>query len=54
MSEQEINAAIGRKVENVRTGSQFTVIDFHHGSFHLSGGQLIPPDAFVKFWRVLP
>jgi hypothetical protein len=53
MSEQEINDAIGRTAVNIRTQSRFTVIDFRRGCFYLSGGQVIPVDAFVRFWQVV-
>jgi hypothetical protein len=53
MTQTEANALVGRKVENLRTGHQFVVRDFVHGSFHLSGGQIIPPDAMLQFWKMV-
>jgi hypothetical protein len=54
MSEQDANKLIGCKVESLHTGNRFVVRDVLHGAYlWLSGGQMIPFDAFDMFWRAV-
>jgi hypothetical protein len=53
MTQTEANALIGRKVENLRTGHQFTVRDIIHNYAWLSGGQFIPLANFAELYKVI-
>ena len=54
MTETEANAVVGRKVRNRRTGNEFICYDCRIGCLYLSGGQIIPWDAFEMFWEIVP
>ena len=53
MTQAEADNLVGCKVENLRTGHQFTVRDIIANYAWLSGGQLIPLENFTELYKVL-